>query len=70
MIFAEQSCTTSLGSQGSCINIKQCDPLLDILRSVPLPVQDRAILTKSQCGVDGDVPKVCCPLDGKVCECA
>lgn len=44
-----------------CINIRDCPLMVEILkRPRPLSTADLATLRNSQCGWDGNDPKVCC----------
>lgn len=44
-----------------CINIRNCPPMIEILkRPRPLSQESLNILRNSQCGYDGNDPKVCC----------
>ncbi|KAJ8673963.1 hypothetical protein QAD02_005225 [Eretmocerus hayati] len=52
-------CSTPERRQGTCINIKQCPKLIQLLQ-IPLTNENRQYLLSSQCGFDGNVPKVCC----------
>lgn len=55
------SCITYEGTNGTCINIKQCPSLLRVLRSEkPLSKSTLQRLNQSRCGFDGLDPKVCC----------
>ena len=44
-----------------CIPIRECQPLIDILEQKPLTSENREFLLRSQCGLAGRYPKVCCP---------
>ncbi|KAL2719171.1 venom protease-like [Vespula squamosa] len=52
-------CVNPLGSNGVCINIKQCQPLLQILQAQRPETID--FLRASVCGYEGNDPRVCCP---------
>ncbi|VEN51792.1 unnamed protein product [Callosobruchus maculatus] len=58
------SCQTPRNKQGQCKVISACTPLLSILQKRPLRAQDADYLRRSQCGFEGTMPMVCCPLDG------
>lgn len=45
---------------GQCINIRQCPPLLDLLRTSYGSPEAIQFLRDSQCGFEGRDPKVCC----------
>ncbi|KOC63285.1 Serine protease easter, partial [Habropoda laboriosa] len=47
---------------GSCIGIRQCPQLLRILETKPLKPDVVDYLRQSQCGFDGNLPRVCCPI--------
>ncbi|XP_031825659.1 CLIP domain-containing serine protease HP8-like [Nomia melanderi] len=61
---AGSSCTTPNGAPGTCIGIRQCVPLLNILQMRPLPSEAINFLRQSQCGFAGSNPEVCCPNQG------
>ncbi|XP_014611700.1 PREDICTED: uncharacterized protein LOC106790935 [Polistes canadensis] len=54
-------CNTPNGVAGSCINIRQCIPLIKLLQERPLPPESENYLRQSQCGFEGQNPRVCCP---------
>lgn len=58
-------CSTPNGSAGTCISIRQCQPLLNILLG-PLSTESIQFLRLSQCGRGerSNDPKVCCELVG------
>ncbi|XP_043274311.1 melanization protease 1-like isoform X3 [Venturia canescens] len=63
MIFftEEANCSTASKQSGTCINIRQCPALMSVLRGPrPLSPQALELLRSSQCGFDGNSPKVCC----------
>lgn len=58
---AQERCVTPLNKSGVCINLRNCQPLIDILRQTrPLPQESLDFLRNSQCGFEGNYPKVCC----------
>ncbi|KAK2583732.1 hypothetical protein KPH14_009650 [Odynerus spinipes] len=58
---AQDRCLTPLNKNGICINIKNCEELINILKiSRPLPQVLLDFLRDSQCGFEGTTPKVCC----------
>lgn len=59
---SKATCYTAWGSQGHCVNIRQCDPLLALLKQRPLPRTVLNVLRRAQCGFEGIEPKVCCEL--------
>ncbi|XP_043274312.1 melanization protease 1-like isoform X4 [Venturia canescens] len=57
----EANCSTASKQSGTCINIRQCPALMSVLRGPrPLSPQALELLRSSQCGFDGNSPKVCC----------
>ncbi|XP_011312402.1 serine protease easter-like [Fopius arisanus] len=54
------ACRNPNGDVGSCINIRQCTALMNILQSRPLDPQNVRFLQESRCGFEGRDPKVCC----------
>ncbi|XP_043255138.1 melanization protease 1-like [Colletes gigas] len=54
------NCLTPDGVNGVCIGIRQCPPLLNILQMQPLQEEAINFLRQSQCGFDGNTPRVCC----------
>ncbi|KAG7204079.1 hypothetical protein KM043_001930 [Ampulex compressa] len=70
-VKAQESCITPLKTSGTCINIRNCQPLVNILRRArPLSQQSLEFLRNSQCGFEGTYPKVCCEdqIPGTVLE--
>lgn len=64
---AQDRCITPTRKDGQCINIKNCEELVNILkRARPLPQNLLDFLRDSQCGFEGAVPKVCCPISTPV----
>ncbi|XP_049881037.1 phenoloxidase-activating enzyme-like isoform X2 [Pectinophora gossypiella] len=55
-----QSCRPPSGGEGRCISLYECDPLLAIVNKPNKSQQDINILRQSQCGFQGQTPKVCC----------
>ncbi|KAK2586432.1 hypothetical protein KPH14_010712 [Odynerus spinipes] len=55
------SCVNPLGRNGRCINIRQCQPLLQILQQQRR--ESIEFLRASVCGYEGTDPRVCCPND-------
>ncbi|XP_012274026.1 melanization protease 1-like [Orussus abietinus] len=55
-------CFTPWGSPGVCKNIKQCEPMLGLLKRRPLSEEALNVLKSAQCGFEGMDPKVCCRL--------
>ncbi|KAJ8928431.1 hypothetical protein NQ314_019020 [Rhamnusium bicolor] len=45
-----------------CKVISLCPSLFAILQHRPIKSQDADHLRRSQCGFEGTLPKVCCPL--------
>ncbi|XP_022123049.2 venom serine protease Bi-VSP [Pieris rapae] len=59
----KNTCETLDGGVGNCIKIQECDIYYKLLKDS----RDKTvvnILRKSQCGFEGQNPKVCCPLPG------
>ncbi|XP_058796722.1 melanization protease 1-like [Phymastichus coffea] len=56
----EIRCTMPNQQLGTCINIRRCPSMLDMLQTRPLTPQITDFLRKSQCGYEGSNPKVCC----------
>lgn len=55
------TCQNIRGERGVCINIRRCQPILEILQN-----QGRAAaeyLRSTVCGYEGRNPRVCCPLN-------
>lgn len=57
--FSTISCTTPLGEAGTCIGIRQCQSLLNILLTQGNAAGN--FLRSSVCGYEGFDPRVCCP---------
>ncbi|XP_011306722.1 venom protease-like [Fopius arisanus] len=57
--FSTQECVNPLGRSGSCINIRDCGPLIEILRRDGNSAGD--FLRRSVCRFEGSNPIVCCP---------
>ncbi|PNF34236.1 hypothetical protein B7P43_G17518 [Cryptotermes secundus] len=55
------SCTNPSGQAGTCLNIKQCPSLLNLLRQQREIPGVADFLRASACGYEGRDPKVCCP---------
>ena len=61
MYPVEGSCRTPSGKSGTCINLKICPTLMEIIgRERPISESSIDLLRKSQCGFEGKDPKVCC----------
>ncbi|XP_034938087.1 venom protease-like [Chelonus insularis] len=56
----EYDCRTPTGELGVCLNIRQCQPLITLLRIHGTAVGD--FLRSSVCGFEGLDPKVCCRM--------
>jgi transmembrane serine protease 9 len=54
------SCTNPSGRAGTCLNIKQCPALLNLLRQQRQDADVANFLRNSACGYEGTYPKVCC----------
>lgn len=60
-ISAQDSCTIPANKFGVCVNIHDCQPVIDILKQQqPLSRETLAFLHSLQCGFEGKNPKVCC----------
>ncbi|XP_029171797.1 melanization protease 1-like isoform X2 [Nylanderia fulva] len=59
LIVAENSCP-KFGE--TCINIRNCGPIITILRNSPRPLSSEILqmLRNAQCGFEGNDPMVCC----------
>ncbi|XP_041982794.1 uncharacterized protein LOC121735881 isoform X2 [Aricia agestis] len=60
----EDPCRTVDGANGNCIPLTSCEPYVQLIKTARTNVKSRMTLQRSQCGFDGSVPKVCCPLPG------
>lgn len=58
------TCQNPQGQRGTCISIRSCTVLLNLLKSNPQNRQVTNFLRASVCGYEGDDPWVCCPSDG------
>jgi len=56
-------CQTPRNEAGICKNIRECAPVLDLLKNAPRPLSTETmqLLQRYACGFDGSSPKVCCP---------
>lgn len=60
-ISAQDRCTTPQNTVGTCINIRQCQPLIErLVKQQPVGIELREYLISLQCGFEGINPKVCC----------
>ncbi|KAK0072080.1 hypothetical protein PV325_011925, partial [Microctonus aethiopoides] len=53
------NCHNTIGQSGQCINVKDCQPVIELLKN-----QGRRItkfLRRFMCNIDNENPKVCCP---------
>ncbi|KAJ9599076.1 hypothetical protein L9F63_010443 [Diploptera punctata] len=57
---AKNPCVNPRGQEGTCINIKQCAELIEMLRNQRNEPGVADFLRASACGFDGRDPKVCC----------
>ncbi|KYQ50711.1 Proclotting enzyme, partial [Trachymyrmex zeteki] len=55
------TCENPEGQLGTCINIRSCTLLLNLLKSDPQNPQVGNFLRASVCGFEGSDPRVCCP---------
>lgn len=58
-IFFLESCVNPIGQNGACLNIRKCEPLMQLLRTHGNSVGE--FLRGSVCGFENRDPKVCCP---------
>lgn len=56
-------CRTPRNEPGSCVNIKGCPPLLELLKTMRRDPAVVDYLRRSLCGYEGNDPKVCCFQD-------
>ncbi|KPI97653.1 Proclotting enzyme [Papilio xuthus] len=59
-----ETCQTPEGSEGSCVNVYQCEPYLKLLKDAQRTTAATQLLRKALCGFEGNNPKVCCPRPG------
>ncbi|XP_012265988.2 uncharacterized protein LOC105691829 [Athalia rosae] len=57
-------CQTPRNAPGYCVEISQCDELVQLLQARPLRNDAYDLLKQSHCGFQGKDPKVCCPSLG------
>merc|ERR1719205_562009 len=55
-------CITIRNEEGTCVQITECNTLPDILGK-PMSKENVSYLTKSGCGFDNQIPKICCPVE-------
>ncbi|XP_057664233.1 CLIP domain-containing serine protease HP8-like [Diorhabda carinulata] len=53
------------GQTGDCKVLTECESLYHILKNRPIKAADANKLRQAQCGFEGTLPKVCCPLDDR-----
>ncbi|CAL1684473.1 unnamed protein product [Lasius platythorax] len=58
---SQGSCQNPQGQPGICINIRNCQVLLNLLQSNPQNPEVGNFLRSSVCGFEGRDPQVCCP---------
>lgn len=59
LLSSAVSCTTPNGRQGSCIDLRQCTELYNLVAyKRPLTTEDRTFLSQSQCGYYSNSPLV------------
>mgnify|MGYP003343779468 CR=1 FL=1 len=56
-------CVTPNEKPGTCIPIRECAPLVEILQHSVINPDEIELLQASQCGRSGNQPKVCCPTE-------
>ncbi|XP_066996926.1 phenoloxidase-activating enzyme 1 isoform X2 [Anabrus simplex] len=59
-------CITPSGQPGECILLQKCQYLLNLLLQRPRPPGAINYLRRTQCGVEGRFPLVCCAGDGRL----
>ncbi|KAJ8960290.1 hypothetical protein NQ318_004015 [Aromia moschata] len=59
----DEGCRTPDGGVGDCIQVKQCQPMVDFLQNAPKPFssETKNKLRSYSCGYEGTIVKVCCP---------
>ncbi|CAH1110126.1 unnamed protein product [Psylliodes chrysocephalus] len=57
-----EPCNTPSHEPGDCKRITKCQSLFAILQNMTITPEDADYLKRSQCGLEGRLPKVCCPL--------
>jgi len=55
-------CKTDRHEEGTCVQITECETLADILGR-PMSKENISYLTKSGCGFENQIPKICCPVE-------
>ncbi|KAI5633715.1 trypsin domain-containing protein [Phthorimaea operculella] len=60
-------CQTPSGETGKCIPLKECAPLMAIIKKPARTQTEIEMLRKSQCGQEKYPPKVCCPAISNTC---
>ena len=53
---------TIRNEEGKCVQITECKTLADILGK-PISKENISYLTKSGCGFENQIPKICCPVE-------
>ncbi|CAG9855116.1 unnamed protein product [Phyllotreta striolata] len=59
-------CYTSRNEYGLCINIRNCEFMIRLLRTRSRDADTVKYLRASTCGYDGNLPMVCCPQDASL----
>ncbi|EZA47437.1 hypothetical protein DMN91_005410 [Ooceraea biroi] len=60
---SQEFCTNPEGQPGTCINIRSCSALLNLLQTGSQNPAVNNFLRSSVCGYEGKDPRVCCPSD-------
>ncbi|XP_071053753.1 serine protease grass-like [Onthophagus taurus] len=60
-LIQQSTCITPTGEIGRCINILDCQPIINIINGNSITTDIRLQLQKYFCGYDGTTTKVCCP---------
>lgn len=58
-VLTEDACIDPFRQTGICVGIRSCPSVITILKG-RVSVRERSILRQSQCGWEGNYPKVCC----------
>ncbi|XP_015120161.1 venom protease [Diachasma alloeum] len=59
LVQSQESCVNPLGRVGICINVRECEPLIELLRRDGNSAGN--FLRRSVCRFEGSNPIVCCP---------
>lgn len=67
-LFLAIECITPKKLNGTCINLKDCMLLKNLLVTQRQNITVATFLKKSRCGYEGKFPKVCCPSNTTIPE--